>query len=106
MAKMDKMRTLHGRQATSISEIRAGRDEQGQVSATCAFVPLSFELGHAFQFDWSEEGLVIGGIDRQTQAPSSQRPLPAGTARWRSFQEAAVDVTSGSHDRSLKVSST
>jgi hypothetical protein len=66
---MAKMRTLHGRQATSISEIRAGRDEQGQVSATCAFVPLSFELGHAFQFDWSEEGLVIGGIDRQTQAP-------------------------------------
>ena len=25
-----------------------------------AFVPLSFELGEAFQFDWSEEGLVIG----------------------------------------------
>jgi hypothetical protein len=23
-------------------------------------VPLSFEWGEAFQFDWSEEGLVIG----------------------------------------------
>jgi hypothetical protein len=27
-----------------------------------AFVPLVFELGEAFQFDWSEEGLVVGGI--------------------------------------------
>ena len=27
-----------------------------------AFVPLHFELGEAFQFDWSEERLVIGGV--------------------------------------------
>ncbi|MFM7332123.1 MAG: IS21 family transposase [Brachymonas sp.] len=27
-----------------------------------AFVPLKFELGEAFQFDWSEEGLLVGGI--------------------------------------------
>jgi transposase len=47
--------------------IRAWRDEQGKVSATSAFVPLSFELGDAFQFDWSEEGLVIGGIYRRVQ---------------------------------------
>lgn len=26
------------------------------------FVPLQFEPGEAFQFDWSEEGLVINGI--------------------------------------------
>ena len=25
-------------------------------------MPLNFELGEAFQFDWSEEGLVVGGI--------------------------------------------
>ena len=30
--------------------------------AANAFVPLTFELGEAFQFDWSEEGLVVGGI--------------------------------------------
>ena len=29
---------------------------------TKAFVPLAFELGEAFQFDWSEQGLVVGGI--------------------------------------------
>jgi hypothetical protein len=27
-----------------------------------AFVPLAFELGEAYQFDWSEEGMVVGGI--------------------------------------------
>jgi len=32
-----------------------------------AFVPLKFELGEAFQFDWSEEGLVIGGLCRRIQ---------------------------------------
>jgi hypothetical protein len=30
-----------------------------------AFVSLSFALGEAFQFDWSEEALVIGGIYRR-----------------------------------------
>ena len=32
-----------------------------------AYVPLKFELGEAFQFDWSEEGLVIGGVWRKIQ---------------------------------------
>jgi len=32
------------------------------------YVPLRFELGEAFQFDWSEEHLVIGGIHRKVLA--------------------------------------
>ena len=44
------------------------RDWRGRESkAPHAFVPLKFELGEAFQFDWSEEGLVIGGIYRRMQ---------------------------------------
>ncbi len=42
--------------------IRAWRQGQGQGVSTTAFVPLVFEMGEAFQFDWSEEGLVVGGI--------------------------------------------
>ena len=42
--------------------VRAWRQEAGQAGATTAFVPLVFEWGEAFQFDWSEEGLVVGGI--------------------------------------------
>ena len=41
------------------------RGREGKVPH--AFVPLKFELGEAFQFDWSEEGLVIGGIYRRLQ---------------------------------------
>lgn len=33
-----------------------------------AFVPLHFELGEAFPFDWSEEHLVIGGVWRKILA--------------------------------------
>ncbi|EWS52744.1 Transposase [Methylibium sp. T29] len=60
--------------------IRARRDEQGKVSASSAFVPLSFELGDAFQFDWSEEGLVIGGIYRRVQL--AHLKLCASRAFW------------------------
>ena len=42
--------------------VRAWRQGEGQTALVNAFVPLAFELGEAFQFDWSEEGLVVGGI--------------------------------------------
>ena len=60
--------------------IRTWRGEQGKVSATSAFVPLSFELGDAFQFDWSEEGLVVGGIYRRIQL--AHLKLCASRAFW------------------------
>ena len=37
-------------------------------SSKSAYVPLKFELGDAFQFDWSDEWLMIGGIHRKIQA--------------------------------------
>ncbi len=45
-----------------------------------AFVPLAFELGEAFQFDWSEEGLVIGGIYRRLHV--AHMKLCASRAFW------------------------
>lgn len=47
--------------------IRQWRTDGG-ASHTKAYVPLRFELGEAFQFDWSEERLVIGGIWRKIMA--------------------------------------
>ena len=39
------------------------RDWRGTAGkAPHAFVPLTFALGEAFQFDWSTEGLMVGGI--------------------------------------------
>jgi transposase len=47
--------------------VRHWREAAGQANAKKAFVPLKFALGEAFQFDWSEEGLVIGGLYRRMQ---------------------------------------
>ena len=45
--------------------IRRWHQDAGAHAPTRAFVPLKFGLGEAFQFDWSEEGLVIGGVWRK-----------------------------------------
>lgn len=58
--------------------IRAWRGREGR--APHAFVPLKFDLGEAFQFDWSEEGMVIGGIYRRMQV--SHLKLCASRAFW------------------------
>ncbi|OEZ83357.1 hypothetical protein JAB6_29340 [Janthinobacterium sp. HH104] len=49
-------------------------------NAPRAFVPLSFKQGEAFQFDWSEEGLVVGGIYRRMQV--SHMKLCPSRALW------------------------
>jgi transposase len=41
---------------------------EGGTAKMTAYVPLKFELGEAFQFDWSEERLVIGGVWRKILA--------------------------------------
>jgi hypothetical protein len=58
--------------------IREWRVTQGKKPH--AFVPLKFDLGEAFQFDWSEEGLVVGGIYRRMQV--SHMKLCASRAFW------------------------
>ena len=60
--------------------IRDWRQGAGQGAATAAFVPLAFEFGEAFQFDWSEEGLVVGGIYYRVQV--SHMKLCASRAFW------------------------
>jgi transposase len=57
------------------------RDRKERASkAPHAFVPLKFDLGEAFQFDWSEEGLVVGGIFYRMQV--SHLKLCASRAFW------------------------
>jgi transposase len=58
--------------------VRAWRGTEGK--AIKAFVPLQFELGEAFQFDWSDEALVIGGIYYKLQA--AHLKLCASRAFW------------------------
>ena len=60
--------------------VRAWRQGEGQAALVNAFVPLAFGLGEAFQFDWSEEGLVVGGIYYRLQV--SHMKLCASRAFW------------------------
>jgi len=47
--------------------IRAWRYDTSSHAGKHAFVPLKFRWGEAFQFDWSEESLVVGGVYRRLQ---------------------------------------
>ena len=58
--------------------IREWRGKDGK--ALKAFVPLLFELGEAFQFDWSDEGMVVGGIYYKLQV--AHLKLCASRAFW------------------------
>jgi transposase len=43
-------------------------------------VPLTFEWSEAYQFDWSEEGIVIGGVYRRIRL--AHMKLCASRAFW------------------------
>jgi transposase len=60
--------------------VRAWRQAEGQAVNVTAYVPLNFELGEAFQFDWSEEGLLVGGIYYRVQV--AHLKLCASRAFW------------------------
>jgi transposase len=59
--------------------VRAWRESSGK-AVTKAFVPLNFEFGEAFQFDWSDEGLLVGGVFYKIQV--AHLKLCASRAFW------------------------
>jgi len=61
--------------------VRSWRAQSTAVTARSAYVPLQFEWGEAFQFDWSEESLVIGGIWRK-KIQLAHMKLCASRAFW------------------------
>ena len=78
--------------------IRDWRGREGKTPQ--AFVPLKFELGEAFQFDWSEEGLVVGGIYRRMQV--SHLKLCASRAFWLvAYPSQGHEILFDAHTRSF-----
>ena len=65
-----------------VTEFLRNDRNQAAVTGKSAYVPLKFELGEAFQFDWSEEWLMVGGIHRKLQAAHTK--LCASRAFWLS----------------------
>ncbi len=58
----------YSRVAAFIRAWRANRQVQEQTTGRGTFVPLVFESGEAFQFDWSEDWAVLGGERLKLQA--------------------------------------
>ena len=82
--------------------IRAWRQGEGQGAVANAFIPLAFELGEAYQFDWSEEGLVVGGIYYRMQV--SHMKLCASRAFWLvAYPSQGHEMLFDAHTRSFAV---
>ena len=80
--------------------IREWREHQGK--APRAFVPLSFALGEAFQFDWSTEGLMVGGI-YYNKLQLSHLKLCASRAFWLvAYPSQGHEMLFDAHTRSFE----
>ncbi len=60
--------------------VRRWREAEAAAPRRAAFVPLAFELGEAFQFDWSCEYVFVGGLRRRLEV--AQTKLAASRAFW------------------------
>ena len=60
--------------------VRGWRDEVSLNPKRAAYVPLSFALGEAFQFDWSVEYVFVGGLRRRLEV--AHMKLCASRAFW------------------------
>lgn len=60
--------------------VRSWKTEHLNAIARVAHVPLTFELGEAFQFDWSSEYALLGGVRRRLEV--AHLKLCASRAFW------------------------
>ena len=80
--------------------IREWRGTEGK--APHAFVPLRFALGEAFQFDWSTEGLTVGGI-HYNKLQLSRLLLCASRAFWLvAYPSQGHEMLFDAHTRSFE----
>jgi transposase len=83
-AKMlfEQIRSLgySGSYARLTTWLRRWRAEQEGEPRRAAFVPMSFELGDAFQFDWSCEYVFVGGLRRRLEVAHTK--LASSRAFW------------------------
>jgi hypothetical protein len=58
----------YNRVAAYVRDWKAGRLLAQQASGRGTYVPLVFQPGEAFQFDWSEDWAILGGERVKLQA--------------------------------------
>ena len=63
----------YNRVAAFVRAWKADRQRDAQTSGRGTFVPLVFQPGEAFQFDWSEDWAIIAGKQTKLQKQPKQR---------------------------------
>ncbi|MFM8556100.1 MAG: IS21 family transposase [Betaproteobacteria bacterium] len=63
-----------------VAWVRRWRERQANEPRRAAFVPMSFDLGDAFQFDWSCEYAFVGGLRRRLEVAHTK--LASSRAFW------------------------
>jgi transposase len=79
--------------------VRAWRDKRARVPAQ-AFIPLRFDPGEAYQFDWSHENIEFGGLPltvKVAQMRLAYSRMPIVRAYFRETQEMVFDA----HDKAF-----
>jgi transposase len=78
---------------------RAWSVARGQAVAT-AFVPLSFEPGEAYQFDWSHELVLLGGVPQMVKA-AHMRLCHSRLIFVRVYPRETQEMVFDAHDRAF-----
>ncbi|MGA8787212.1 MAG: IS21 family transposase [Polaromonas sp.] len=81
---------------------RAWKLEQDNAPRHAGFVPLSFELGEAFQFDWSCEYVVIGGLRRRLEVAHTKLAASRAYVLAAYFTQ-SHEMLFDAHTRAFKV---
>ena len=70
------------------------------VASTPAFVPLSFDPGEAYQFDWSHEIVVMGGVTTKVKV-AHMRLYHSRMPFVRAYPREAQEMVFDAHDRAF-----
>jgi transposase len=97
----EELRNLgYGGSYDAVRRYAAGWRRRTQESAAAAYVPLSFDPGEAYQFDWSHEVVVLGGVTTTVKVAHVRlchSRMPFVRAYPRESQEMVFDA----HDRAF-----
>jgi hypothetical protein len=84
--------------------VRRWHEEQVEAPRKKAYVPLAFERGEAFQFDWSCEYAFIGGLRRRLEVAHARASAAFGGVPRRGIYDdmnTAVDKVGRGKERTV-----
>ena len=97
----EELRNLgYGGSYDAVRRYAAGWRRRRQDSAAAAYVPLSFEPGEAYQFDWSHEVVVLGGVTTTVKV-AHVRLCHSRMLFVRAYPRESQEMLFDAHDRAL-----